>query len=459
MISPVSGHPTDQIAQTPSNSPSISRSQHLLDLSRLRVDQVKLAGVSSAAQPLSKHQELLKVFNIPYSYTVLSKNKVQANLNPQQAGQVLKTANTTVVGDMHGSYYKLVETLIAADLIEMSPSDARTFVFLAKSERNNSSDPEELALLCRDMKTIISGMKWKGGDRKLILMGDMLADRGPLDNITLDIVKHLSQQTPAENIVRIASNHDHTVLATLLKSRSYKMHSSCNRSISNALKFKESDPKLYQEFVQNALDYLQASKLMYLDKENKILYTHAPISTKELRDLNSLIKLICKSKNQEEPPSLSRIKDLNGVGDFADRANAMYQEYVETCAKVINAPNQAAIAEIKQRLFNVQTIYEQDCFRGESNEELRKVQGAKQGFLWARNELKEQSQLPFIQAGVETLVHGHDSQSAQQSPFSILNTAPNIVGSNAAHYTVINLDQNIRKDAEIKGSNPIFIIP
>ena len=322
-----------------------------------------------------------------------------------------------------------METLVATDLITMPQATAERFMLLALHPTNFSMNPERLAWLDRELQALIPQMRWKGEDRQLILIGDVLSDRGPLDTVTLALIRHFSQQAP-ERIVRLASNHDHNVLGYLLDEESL-MRPEFIPSMSRASEvacFNQQFGTLAAQYYE----YLSCSKLLHFDTESQTLFAHAPITQAHLKSLEPFLKLVrdrVPHQLEREPLPVDNIEHPERVTHFVDKANQLYQEYV--------LMNQASYNEFVQDLPTAEAC----------RESLRHYQQVidplltgEDGFLWARNDLTKRISLPFLKAGVKTLVHGHDVQSAS-SPFSLraLGTRAN------ADYVVANLEQNVRK--------------
>jgi len=80
--------------------------------------------------------------------------------------------------------------------------------------------------------------------------------------------------------------------------------------------------------------------------------------------------------------------------------------------------------------------------------EVEPVLTTEDGFLWARNKLKHKKDMPFYQAGVKTLIHGHDLGSGLGSPYSVFKTKDKKPG-----FSVATLDQEVRKGVEEPDEN------
>jgi hypothetical protein len=379
-----------------------------------------LAKPKVEVQPPASHQELMKIFNIPYSYSLLSKDGI-SDVYPMRAGEALKDARQIVVGDMHASFLKLMETLVVSDLVEMSEKTARELKELTHRLDDRSLSVRKMTKTELEIEELLPAIRWKGGDRQLFLIGDMLSDRGPSDRVILSLVKHLRRQVPPDSIVSFASNHDHNVLTYLMTEEEGLVRGQAV-SMTRAIEVAKNTGRLPQ-LEQDYADYLAHSKLLYLDKASKTLISHAPISQTELRRLHDLLP--------KATPHPDDIKDLNGVSDFVDAANQFYQDYVllnwQMGSEGLHGEWKDVLAKRREQVEPVL------------------ADGIK-GFLWVRRILKYKHQLPFYNAGLNTFLHGHDMRS-QDSPFS-----PYYIGplQTKGGYPVITLDNTIRKGAEAK---------
>ncbi len=398
--------------------------------------------------PLQVHKnppDLVHEFGIPYNFTVMSPDGLKAGIEPQQLASELKSARTIVLGDLHGSYQKLIETLVAADLIDMPKAQAQHYLGLANSPGNFSDHSLLLSILDKALQFVIPSIRWKGGDRQLILIGDVLSDRGPLDTVTLSVIEHISQQAP-NAIVRMASNHDHNVLGYLLDEKSFlgtafvsSMLRACDVATEN---------KQFGDLAQKYFRYLLQSKLLHFDSETKTLFAHAPITEAQLKGLEPLLEAFQTRSPEQVKPQGFQVATVSGPKDvehFVSQANLLYQEYVVAHLLVYRAFVQNQDDAEQKRAILKQ--YE-NC--------VEPVLSGEEGFLWVRGPLNQAESLPFSKAGVKTLVHGHDPQSAY-SPFSLRKS-----GERAGRdYVVANLDQNVRKGNDVPPNEEsvIFRIP
>ena len=129
------------------------------------------------------------------------------------------------------------------------------------------------------------------------------------------------------------------------------------------------------------------------------------------------------------------------MDQFIEAANHFYRQY-----------NQEAFDLVKLALQNRDKAQSQ-AFEEKKQEFLKQWKKVKEalngpydnGFLWTRSTLyipkgREARIWPFYKAGIRNLVHGHDADSGVSSPFSVESSEKD------PRCTVINLDQNVRKD-------------
>lgn len=417
------------VDDTRSSGPTSSRRHHrrLMESAeaaqaKIRARQVEADKVGLAGKPVGQ-AELMKYIRPKYSHVVMTDTHVRPNLNAEQTAEVMKSAKRVVVGDMHASFHKLVEMLVLADMVEMPAYAAKRFVELANQANDRKLDIKKLAQVERDLRRVVSTFRWTGGDRQLILMGDLLSDRGPLDSITMAIIRKLRNQAP-DQITHLASNHDHNVLWKLMTDSMTtipEQSTSMDRAIETADKNNDLDNLICRYF-----DHLSDSKLLYLDEKSKTLYAHAPISMKQLRDLQPLLG--------PDAPKIDEIKDLDGVRRFVKAANRFYSDYVEQNREVF----QERVTEDFTK--QMRTDISKDIALHERRQQVEAKLVGEDGFLWVRNLLDKKEDLPFHKAGVKALIHGHDLQTIESSPFNLLKGR-----EKAPDFTVITLDQLVRK--------------
>jgi hypothetical protein len=393
-------------------------------------DKVSSLGIDEDKElsgPLATHEELVKALEIPYPIKLITPQGAQPAQSAQEAAKKLKTAKVVALGDLHGSYRKLIETLVAADMIRMPMAAAERFKELAGHSWNYSARPSRLQDLDFELQPVFSTLEWTGGDRKFILIGDVISDRGPFDQSTMELIETLKRQLNKDDkkrIVQIVGNHDHNVLRSGKLGYSAINEGQTNSLIKAKLIAEAMDPEngLTQLNEQYAA-YLMQSELMHFDSESKTLYVHAPIHKENVEQLIALLQ----KQNEEAAQaagSVGMAADYNRVKDYDEMnteedlqqfiaiANHGYRNYVRN------------VLRTGQLCPDIEAVLCNDVW-------------GRQGFLWRRSMLDQEVDLPFKQCGVKRLVHGHDLLS-KESPFSI-DKKPN------SEYSVVNLDQWVRK--------------
>lgn len=446
---------------------------------------------------LTAQGRAVQQLKIPYAFKVYRREKAPAQgkisnylprtIQPENLASHLRGAKLIALGDLHGSYQKLVETLLATGLATMPPDSAASFreisdafaqdiltepkyptdanpfrrYAISRINRNSLERSERLLKMAafsqeaiddikqrqkryqgyyQQLRPLIQQLRWTGTEgQQLLLIGDVLSDRGALDFLTLDVIDQITRDHP-HRLIGLASNHDHAGMQTLIYGMfpvGWSVAASLGRSVLIAT---DEDPQvrlsLYpegeavrvalrtEERPGSLLDlreryrrYVQGSQLVHYVPEAQTLFTHAPVNTTEISQLNDILSqryLDCAPTPQFD--SKSGRARLSDVSFWQTWANRFWQTYAGK-----------AFAE--------------NSLKTPVEEMLEGLEPG-QGFLWRRDSLKKKDNLPFFNNGVQALVHGHDRGSLD-SPFSVhrqLSPFPWKVP-----YTVINLDQDTRK--------------
>lgn len=387
--------------------------------------------------PLATQERLLEILKIPYPIKMITPQGAYPAQSAEDAAKTLKTAKKVALGDLHGSYHKLVETLVAADMIRMPEEAAIRFVQLASHPWNYSPDPKQLDQIYSKLQPVVDSMEWTGKDRQFTLIGDVLSDRGPFDQITMHMVHDLAQKHRGR-IVPIVGNHEHNVLRTGKPGYFPIVEESANSLIAaQRLAAEMNDWKgLYERYA----DYLTKSKVMHYDRESKTLYVHAPIHRENAEQLIAWLQKQEALKMQRETPGKDAGASAEGKTTDHDGPARIIKNYDE----IKTEEDLEGLIEVANQKYGE---YVRDVLEtGQLDPELEKVlvdtKGGGQGFFWRRSRLDSEADLPFKQCGVKRLVHGHDLRS-QDSPFSIEKDP-------AGAYTLVNLDQEARKSEHME---------
>lgn len=245
-------------------------------------------------------------FNSKDGCVVYSPNQesVSGDYTDRAVRTELSEARLVAMGDAHGSAYKIMETVVQSGLATLSPADAKKFcslyaglseslknaVEILKNQRTENTD--EAADILKDLfkaddteltdqyvsesrkkilayreffikqkKQIIDlvkEVKWTGGERELVLLGDLIFDRGLCDDITLALVAELRTKAEAAGgrVEIMASNHD--LEGFFQESAGWDLSHLTSRM----------NKKVYE-------DYCRQLKLCHFDEEKKVFFTHA----------------------------------------------------------------------------------------------------------------------------------------------------------------------------------------
>jgi hypothetical protein len=410
---------------------------------------------ASTVKPIEEIEaSKVKHLNIPYSIQMIShssKSESTHNVHPDKvefvspgdAYKKMYAAKSIAIGDLHASTEKLFETLVVGGFVHMPEKKLKQLQHaLAMQEKtadiidqkvNYGSSPVRLSpdplileknALKRYHKQVVEllpYMKWAGGDKKLILIGDVLSDRGPYDPTTLAIINHLDHQAPGK-IIKIASNHDHNALNYVVSNQlDYPFQS---QSLRNALRVARQQYGGEDKLKASYINYLSQSQLLHWDNDSKTLYMHAPITQRVLEQ---------------------SINKLNNTGLKITPYKEVSSENLPQFIQSLNDAYRIHILEMTGSHNSHPTHKHLLALRNEAFEKL----------VWCRSPLNKASQIAFNQKqhGVELIAHGHDSKSFE-SPFSLQNPSR----SGSAPVKLVNLDNEVRKQGYIDGSSPMLMI-
>jgi len=407
----------------------------------------------SATKPIEEVEESkVKDLKIPYSFDVISLPKSKSpfskpslekteELKPALAYKKLHTAKSVAIGDLHASSQKLFETLVVGGFIQMPEAKLKQLqhslamleiigdiidrkVSAPAALTRLSPDPlkveqDALKHYHKEVLDLLPQMQWAGGKRQLILIGDVVSDRGAYDPTTLAMINHLDQQAPGQ-VIRLASNHDHNTLHYITNNQlDYDWQS---QSIHNAVRLARQTYGGEDLLKASYLKHLSQSQVFHWDAENKAMYSHAPINRSTLGSaINGLNKA---GLNLIDYNSLNEMN----LPHFVQSINQAYKDHVLEMAGTAPAHRTKQLKEREEAFHKL---------------------------LWCRSPLNKESQLPFTEKiqGVRALIHGHDPKSLK-SPFAAGRTSPN----EAPTVTIVNLDNGVRKQGYIDGNSPLFMI-
>jgi len=390
--------------------------------------------------------------SIPYHFMVIDvdgikgKKPVVKTLLPTDAADALKHAKTLSIGDLHSSCLKLFETLLVGDLIHMPENclkalhklllkmdnmgnltnkllDQKTTLspLLQKTLDNNL---KKLVKYDAEVSQLVPHIAWKDKSRKLIIIGDEVADRGAFDSTILKLFKHLDSIAPG-NLEYLASNHGHSTLGFIVSGKLKNPLSINVHSMEKSLLAYKNSPRDVLNLKSDYLDHLLKSKVMYLDEKNKTIFSHAPISKDCLKTASWGLNVV-----GNKIPNYDQLNSKN-LPRFVDSINKAYQNFI---AKMISVPP-------KNRDKNL--LFEKQLFSSLVNH---------------YSNMDHPSSLPFTSEkhGIQLNVHGHYLGS-KTSALEVSN-AHNLAGTHNEETRIANLDNRIRQGDQLSGTSSIVAL-
>ncbi|MFN7834438.1 MAG: hypothetical protein ACK5NY_01390 [Burkholderiaceae bacterium] len=308
---------------------------------------------------------------------------------------------------------------------------------------------ENLEKFSGELLKLVKNITWTGGERKLILIGDISHDRGLLDNITFAILDKITEGD-SKRVVRIAANHDHDVLSLLLKEKQAPKVAGDQACSSRFSKFLAEEQGTLDDLVKSYEKHLTDSSLIHYDQDTKTCYAHAPLVKENFKKLYDQMKKASSQKKlpgfEYDPQYNIDTLDADTFPDFVKNANLFYSAYIK-------------------HSFN-KRILDRDI------EDMLKGRGRlEDGFIWKRDtdikklENKEKDAVKRMTAkdsnseenlefrkrlGILTFVHGHDSRNKYfKNDFNLEKngTPPNDLPPPDALRNV-NLDNKARHERE-----------
>ncbi|MCA9799814.1 MAG: hypothetical protein KC474_09700 [Cyanobacteria bacterium HKST-UBA04] len=417
---------------------------------------------------------------VPYRFTVIEAGKdVEVNRSFEAVQPRLASARRVVAGDLHGSWLKLIEILLAAKLVTVEDPE-----FLQKLQGYHAAynivlktDPYLLSPASRQqcrkikhkIKPLLRTMRWADQNRQLVLLGDVIADRGQDDELILTLLDHFNHPTLATKIekrpiVHLASNHGHYALRQIVAGLPAKTYPRTTASLLRA--FRSQTTNREKDVLIRAYQrYLEDDQLMLYNPSTRTLFTHAPINDADIEQLIDAMKqphnaFLSKEwvYGEEKRPAQ--------VSYFVTEANTYYQRYVasrfEAACSANNSPKliSDAICYTLPRVYvggqNHVALYDKELQRPEH---LSMVdENALMNFLSSMTTLSRRIRLPFFMNAedhrplVHTLVHGH-CNTTDQSPYSFVkNQRPG-----EGEYCIVGLNQGVRKSLEEPGKDCLVL--
>jgi hypothetical protein len=247
-----------------------------------------------------------KIYRGGDSVEALTRASQQEPTPYRQAVAPLRQAQKLALGDIHASWQTLLETMIAAGMVSV-PLESMKALYatgsvldsLAAKDRffDSPASRQKALTLFQTFKAHLPRVTWTGGDRQLVLVGDVTADRGPADLFTLMLMDRLRRQkaegSPPFEVT--FSNHDARALkwfqADYHKDEPLHdrfMHDDALRkrhwgSYIRTLRMVMEDPSLKPLVMRLYRQHFQHLSLCQWFNEERVLVLHAP-TTRPLSD-------------------------------------------------------------------------------------------------------------------------------------------------------------------------------
>ncbi|MCA9842642.1 MAG: hypothetical protein KC475_11030 [Cyanobacteria bacterium HKST-UBA03] len=419
-----------------------------------RCDTVQFASLPPLAD------RLVQAAAIPYRFSVFD------TLNDRQLPMItsletlphVQPASRVVVGDMHGNWLKLLETLLVGGLITFQTpggsSDAlkplTTIRDLGEQlNRAIDADPNLEQRAVRDsiwelkdkLLEQFQTIRWTDENRQLLLLGDVIADRGPLDYVTMGLIRAINRTDDdgsvddhtnyKDRIAYLTGNHDHGVYqyytfgeSPLLGEANHQENR--YRSLVNSLKLMQDDPGRWDDLKKQYQQFLGHAKVMLYNPDEKTLYVHAPVRRQEM---NGLVDMVC---NYAQTFNFTRWKYNEiihnvAMNQFVDDANELYHFHINYG---FEHPQAELVLE---------------------DENLKAADQVFQDFFWVRTFADSQAFLPFYEPSISRqlvcrLVHGHtnDTVMSQYSNLRPGRGQGDLGGSVDPNFAIYSLNNAVR---------------
>lgn len=254
---------------------TLSGKLHLGKHVRLRIDMKQIQQIREA---LHKNQELagVGVQELTLDLSGIPKRSVGTNFNE------------AVLGDMHGNAVMFMHQLVQLGFAEIPPEKEDAWKALVEQIRSN--DLTDFPARLADVLTLTAK------DKKLVLLGDLLADRAHNDWFMLCMIDFLHQGKQKFDI--IFSNHDATFVEYYLANKeaggSYQIRpkgtalglaGNDSKSLTRLNEALNKQTGLRERFGEMTENYLAHLRLISYNGEQQILYAHAVVNQAMLSDM------------------------------------------------------------------------------------------------------------------------------------------------------------------------------
>lgn len=334
---------------------------------------------------------------------------------------LLQKAKLIAEGDLHANTRKLLELLFLSNFIDGLPTPQAKKLFALASESeflplSNEADLAQFNRVYQEFKTALIGLKPTNDNRQILLIGDVISDRGADDRLTLALIQAINQQQPGK-ILTLAGNHDLNVVADPDRQIIPKQAKS---GFPGMIENSGMMQAMYRA-------YLSQSQLLYYQPALKSLFSHSPITDDDIDLLFNTLK-----QRNLLPPTLQSQTQVTAdtLGTFVDIVNRFFQDTLKV--HFVNPEDP-------------QTKTAMDVFMK---------------FVWVRSDLSDKTDFPFRHIQGLKLIHGHDTDSRDKSPYSRDVKAKTLPSDASLSHSLVNLDNTYGKYSNSnQNERPLFIVP
>lgn len=193
-----------------------------------------------------------------------------------------------VLGDMHGNSVLFLHQLVQLGFAKIRPGKEKAWEALVEKIRGND--------LTGFSAQLAEVLELRAKDKKLVLLGDMLADRAHNDWFMLCLVDFLHQQGQQFDI--IFSNHDATFVEYYLANKdvtaqyqirprgtALQLAGNDSKSLTRLNETLNKEKELREQFRKMTENYLAHLRLASFNKDQQVLYAHAVVNEAMLSDM------------------------------------------------------------------------------------------------------------------------------------------------------------------------------
>lgn len=252
-------------------------------------------------------------------------NQYEISLFDAKKGKFIEFDNDRVIhsqvvaiGDLHASARKLVEVLLEINFIDFPNYEE----FISIYDELIEGGLENISVGYSNFNQNIFQSITIKSDQKLVLLGDIVFDRGLSDYIILNLLKRL-RNLLGERLIVLTSNHDWGYFY----SDFYKFKEEA-QTIETPMNLAK-NPSFLDSSISNHemnelyIDHLKSLSLFYFEKEAKAFFSHSLLSDDTgsgTVNWSGLGELLVSYFD----------KPINTIEDFVNRSNHLFTESVNT---------------------------------------------------------------------------------------------------------------------------------